>query len=242
MAQITNSLNLLKFFADNKDGFSSLESVFTILAIVFGGYWAYRAFHRKRERFPKTKVSHTISYWDVSENERLLRIVLTIINDGEVLLTVSSGFTWVQQMKPWPTELLDAIKSNQAPVEGGETQVRWPLIVDKEFSSDREIEPKESDEIQMDFVLDKWYEQILVYSFIENAAKPGRHMGWDVSSVVTFDKKEEQGTPPINQQIPDKRLGRAKPRPEPATHFRPQKDTTNTKLNRGSLKGAEKGK
>ena len=147
---------------------------------------------------------------------------MTIINDGEVLLTLSSGFTWVQQMKPWPAELLDTIKSNQAPVESGETEYRWPLIDERKFTTEREIEPKESDEIQMDFVLDKYHEQILVYSFIENAAKPGRHLGWDASNVVMFDREKKEGMSPPSQQITDKRLGLAKPRPERAARARPK--------------------
>jgi hypothetical protein len=217
LAQVTNSPDLWQFLARSKDAFSSVESIFKVLAIAVGGYWAYRTFHRRRERYPKAKVTHTLSHWATSENQRLLRVALNINNDGEVLLKASSGFTWIQQMKPWPAELLKSAQPNGGSAEYNETQIRWPLIAEKQFSQEREIEPKESEEIQMDFVIDKWYEQVLVYSFIENAAKPGRHLGWEVTSIVEFDAEKQQSTALMSQQISDKRQAHAKPRPAPAS-------------------------
>ena len=161
-------------------------------------------------------MNQTISYWDISEKQRLLRVNLSIINDGEVLLFASSGFTWIQQMKPWPEVLLNS-QNDATTQESKFMEIPWPLIAEKIFENEREIEPRELEEIHMDFVMDKSYEQVLIYSFIENATKPGRHFGWEVTTIISFDKEQEQQAQTMSKQIPDKRQAQAKPRPGPAT-------------------------
>jgi hypothetical protein len=243
LAQITNTPSFWQFLHYSKDSFSSIESCVKILAILFGGWWAYRAFHRRRERYPRAKINHAISYWSISENERLLRVTLNVLNDSDVLLKIRSGFTWVQQMQPWPKEITDCIQDGKPVVDEGETEVGWPLIKECTHKGKKEIEPKEADEIQMDFVLDKCYEQVLVYSFVENAAKgrwyvrllrwlssdkypkKKKGIGWPVWTVVVFDKESKPESLIImSEQIPDKRQGEAKSRPAPAVQPPPKLD------------------
>jgi len=186
----------------SKDAFSSIEAVFKVVAIGVAALWTYRLFVRKRETFPKAKLKHTVSFWDGPESSRIIRVTLLVENNSDVLLQTPSGRTWVQQMKPWPEqELTNFTTEQEVEMKAGGTEdgadlnilskgteIKWPLIAERNFRGEREIEPKESDEVIMDFVIDNSYEQVLVYSFVENFAKPGRHLSWSLSTVVNFQE------------------------------------------------------
>jgi hypothetical protein len=144
-------------------------------------------FVRKREKYPRAVLRHRVEFWDAPNGERLVRVNLLIENTSDVLLRIREGFTWVQQMRPWPEE---AVERYKAQLEGGdhkEPEVAWPLISEKKHESERELEPKEPDEISMDFIIDQAYEKILIYSHLKNSHKRGE-LGWIVSTVVDFEK------------------------------------------------------
>jgi hypothetical protein len=45
-------------------------------------------------------------------------------------------------------------------------EIQWPLICEREIKDRFEIEPKESEVLQMDFVINGDFSQILVYSHL----------------------------------------------------------------------------
>ncbi len=215
LAQITNTRSWLQFFADNKDGFSAIESLAKVIGIVVAGYWSYLVFIRKREKFPRVKIKHAVAFWDLSDKERIVRVTLSIENQSDVLLRIYEGRTWIQLMKPWPEDVIQNFKQEQiAETDAGQskeslapgmkdkgTEIQFPLIAERQFRGEREIEPKESDDLVIDFVIDSQYEQILVYSFVENAEKPGRHLTWSVSSVVNFKELTDKLGPAITRDV-----------------------------------------
>jgi len=71
--------------------------------------------------------------------------------------------------------------------------VRWPIIGDRpfDFAGQRELEPQETDELVAEFIIDNNVEQVLAYSWIENKAKPGRNIGWTLSTVIDLKKASE---------------------------------------------------
>jgi hypothetical protein len=205
----TNTTNIIDFLAKNKDAFASLESAFKIIGIILAGIWTYLLFVRKREKFPRADLKHRIEFWDISEQERLIRIVLVIKNESDVLLRLFDGETWIQQMKPWPIETIEKFKEQNEKSGKVSAEVGWLLISEKNHNQEREIEPKESDEVSMDFIIDKSYEQILIYSFFENSHKPGRHLAWSTSAVIDFTKNAGA----VLQQV----QGQAQQKPRPAS-------------------------
>lgn len=203
------------FLTQKKDAFDSLESIATIAGIIVAGIWAYMLFVRKREKYPRADMKQRIEFWDVSDNERLVRVVLVMENKSDVLLRILNGFTWVQQMRPWPSEAMEKFKEGSGNLDVTPTEIGWPLIAEKLHKNEREVEPKELDEVSMDFVIDKGYQQILVYSFLENSEKPGRNLGWITSTVIDFTKDDgtvlQQGQ---GQAIQKPRPKNAKAHPE----------------------------
>ncbi len=93
-----------------------LAHLFTVVAIVVGGIWTYLLFVRTRQRYPRANLTHRITHRKVSDDHMLLRVGLTVVNQGEVLLTLGAGETWVQRMVPWPDELIARIEEGGDPI------------------------------------------------------------------------------------------------------------------------------
>jgi hypothetical protein len=208
----------MEWLKANKDAFEAIGSVVTALGIVVAGVWTYLVFVRRRDRFPRATVSHIAHHWKVPENKRLIRVALRIGNTGDKLMCVEKGRTWIQQMKPWPADELREFRLNRKTKE-----VEWPIIAEDDFrfSGQRELEPKETDEIVAEFIIDDSVDQVLVYSFLENAAKPGRNIGWEISTVLDFTKASDgysdtDMAEKTHQGSPNTRQGQSKPRPGPS--------------------------
>jgi len=208
-AQSTNLSALSQFAAQNKDVFSVLESCAKTGGIVTAGIWAYLLFVRKREKFPRGQLSHKVQFWECDSGELLVRVNLTIKNESSVLMQILEGHTWIQQMKPWPEPTIEKFKEESQDAEDAPYEV-WDLIGEKRHNKEREIEPGEHEEISMDFFISKEYKEVLVYYFVENSAKPGRHLGWTASTVLDFSKPGEEITDQGEGQSADK------PRPQNA--------------------------
>lgn len=206
---ITNAV-YWQFLIDKRDSLGSIEAILKSAGILAAGVWAFWHFWLKRERYPRGALEHRVQFSSYSTDEWHLRVNLRIKNDSAVLMRVLDGYTWVQQMQPWPEDAVNELKEKSKAPAKAPCEVRWLLIGEKCHNKEREVEPGEIDEVAMDFFINKYYKQILVYSFIENSAKPGRHLGWTTSTTVDFTKPDggiiDQGQ---GQDI-------AKPRPDAA--------------------------
>jgi len=178
-----------------------------MVAIVVAGIWTYRIFVRHRKAYPRLKLSHRTNWWDVDDKHRILRVTLDLKNESEVRVCLTKGHTWIQQMKPWPHEVAEKVKAEQKVVEEGEREIRWPLLEETlfDFEGQQELEPQESDELVMEYVLPKTIEQVIVYTYIENEKKPGRNIGWTLSTVVDFKGGLGTGIAPSENQGQSKR-------------------------------------
>lgn len=214
--------NVWSVLVEHSEGFAAIESIITCLAILAAGVWALLHYNRKRERFPSAMMVHSVQVWVVSANHRLLRVTLTVSNQSECVLRFFEGHTWIQAMKPWPSEVLNRFISDKVVVEDDHIEIPWPLIKEKNFNQEKEIEPKEADEVTMDFLIDKGYEKVLVYSYIKNDTKPGRNLGWSTSTVIDLtDSGEAQ--PETQKPLPisapsESGQTPAKARPSESTH------------------------
>jgi hypothetical protein len=97
-----------------------LGTIFQIAAIVVGGIWAYRAFIKKREEFPRASVKHGISHLALDKERVLLRAEITVSNSGLVLLKMVSGIFRIDQVLLLPDGMPQAIKDQKTPLLGSE--------------------------------------------------------------------------------------------------------------------------
>jgi len=180
---------LLTWFGNHKDALESLKSLFTVVAIVVGAIWTYRAFVRKRHKYPRAKLGQSISSWRFPDEKTLLRVCVRIENVGEVLLKLPAGEIWVQQMLPCPQEVKEKITGGGDPVLRGEAQIQWPLVGERTLK-EREIEPGESDEVPAEFVIAPNIEQVLVYTHFKNASKRRQNISWNIETIYNLSQTE----------------------------------------------------
>jgi hypothetical protein len=205
---------IFQFLSDHKDAFEALKNLFEVVAIIVGGVWTYQIFILKRGKYPRAKLEQNILSWPPTEGKKAIRVILTIHNCGDILLKLTSGFTWVQQVKPLPQEFDEMLKTESDPVKENETEIRWPFLAERSYfkSAKMEIEPGENDEVISDFIVDSKLEKILVYSHIENEAKkifyetenPNRNsaesaektsgggIGWNISTLFDFSESNSK--------------------------------------------------
>lgn len=187
---------MFECFAGFKEFVSVLQSVATILAIVFAGLW----FWQRRQKLPRAKASHKIQSWRLSDNRWLLRVTTCVENTGEVLLEFHNGFVRVQQMMPWP----DVVIPPPPKTVDGKTEVEWPLLAEMEIdfkAVQREIEPHETDEIYAEFILPSEVVMVVAYTYLRNVKKPyedplssrdniQKEIGWSAITIHTLTTRE----------------------------------------------------
>lgn len=167
-----------------------LQSLATILAIVVSGVWGYWLFVQNRQRYPRARLQHDVICHDLPGGEHLVHIVVTVQNLGNILIRLESGETRLQQVKPFPSRFIEAVRQRQDPVEPGQTEIDyWPMLDCHELSLPKgawEIEPGESQEIHHDFLVAGEVQVISLYTFINNLSKPRRQIAWDLTTFHTL--------------------------------------------------------
>jgi hypothetical protein len=237
LASVTDFLEEL---GKNKDAFEALKAPTTIGAILMAGFWTYLLFVRKRERYPRAKFEHKISSWKLPNGEVLLRVTVHIENAGGVLLRLKDGFTWLQQITPLTPEISDQLQAGTGILNEGETETRWPTIGNLDHTSKVEIEPGESDDVNLEFLVPPDVERVLIYTHFDNLAKRGwwnrRKTGWNVSTLYQIADGQPVGTTKTqqsmsenkatgNQGAPHKKdyiTEQAEPKPRPSSVSRKQ--------------------
>lgn len=168
------------------------QGVITSGAIIVSGFWACHLFVRRRQKYPRASISHHIAHVALEEGKLLLCVSTNITNLGEILLSLVRIETRIQQVLPLPHEVQACIALNGNPVPAGATEVSWPILDSHEVElKSYEIEPGESQEYQHDFILDSPVKAVKVYSYIKNAAKHDREIGWDATTLYDLEQTKD---------------------------------------------------
>lgn len=200
---------------------ATIESAATTVALFVGGLWGYKLFRQKRQRFPRARVSQDLVAWPATSSVRLVRVSVKIENAGEVLIRLRSGFTWVQQIRPVPSNLRSALAAGKQVTAEGKFEADWPIIAETRWDNcPCEIEPSESDEIHFDFTIPLSVTTIQVYTHLENRAKrrwlswrAPKQIGWNSTSVFDLPYPLEECTMESRDPLP-----RPQRPTEPDTH------------------------
>ncbi len=174
-----------------KDVTEIVKSAFTVLGILVGGFWTYMLFVRKREKYPRAKITHSVTHNVLPGDHRLLHVVAIVTNVGGVLLSLESGITRVQQMLPVPPEFLNVVRERGDPIKEGDTEYLWPSLGERRMhweKNPRELEPGENEEIHYDFVIDSEATRVEIYSYFKNTAKHRREIGWHLTTLYNLKK------------------------------------------------------
>jgi len=223
-----------------KDIIDIVQSLVTILAICGGAFLYYQ----RRRRFPRTKITHQVADKLISPDRVLLRVVITVSNQGEVLLSLESGFVGVQQVSPCPQTLLDSIGKSGDIVKEGKHEAAWDTLAEREITfsrREREIEPGEEEEFNFDFLIDADVKTVIVYSYFKNESKKRREIGWNKTTLYDLSTSCEQSpeevdmsqdrpqTPPPQPPPPKREERQAPPRERPQPRQSPQSPPGSTR-------------
>ncbi len=169
----------------HKDISEIVKNYSTFAAVIIGGLWTYAAFARRREKYPRAKVSHRILHRKIDDGRVFLKVVVVIQNIGEVMISLDRRFVRVQKMIPWPTEAMKPVDVQPDNTRNDHAEVEWPLLGEVDISGEEpghEIEPGESEELHFDFVVPSETNTVVVYSYLKNVTKRKREIGWNTTS------------------------------------------------------------
>ncbi len=170
-----------------------VESVFTSIAIVIAGVWGYFLFRRHRRTSLRADLELELTHARIRDGKRLLHVALGIVNKGGVLLQVRYAEIRVRQVRPIPPDLVPESEGDVDPIPLGATELPWPQIVGREWTSEQgvvELEPEESDCLHADFVIRDDFSVIELYAFVQNPNKAERSIGWTKTMLHAFDPPE----------------------------------------------------
>lgn len=189
--------NVLNIVLDILDIFGDISGICvasaTFIAIPVAGWWSYMRFVRNRQTYPRARVEHYISHRPFAQDKVLLRVVVIITNLGEILLSLTSLETRIQQVLPPSCQVLAFVSNGRSPVRKGETEVDWPRVDSHELSLKGEIcevEPGESQEFHHDFVVGAEIRTVAVYTHIMNEKKRARQLGWEATTLYDLPASE----------------------------------------------------
>jgi hypothetical protein len=192
---------------------AGVQALVTALAVVVGGIWFFRA----RRRYPKARVEHEVWSWKTGEDERVVRVVITVENRGEVLLQLGNAMVRLHRVLPMSEEVQAQMAAVKQTPPNMTAYLEWTPYYQQGTDwtmSGGELEPGESDELCYHFVVPQDIETVIVYSFLQNRRKVRepfprewsrrwryitkpearrRHYGWNKSSVHRLGDGEVAG-------------------------------------------------
>ena len=190
-----------------KDYAAIAQSVVTIFAFALGGWWTWWSFIRTRQRYPKVRLSHSFLQAAIDRNWKLLRVSLRIENQSNILIKPGEVEMRLLRLRPWPTNLIDTLThktprdlqprkdflDDNGMLKEGQPDFEWPAIAQRTVTPKKvEIEPNESETLHFDFVIDRRWKVVMVYSYVDNLRKRRKSIGWPLTS--TFDLTQGEGT------------------------------------------------
>lgn len=169
------------------------QALATVAALALGGVWSYWLFVKRRQRYAHASIEHLVAHRHIGEGKVLLHVDTRVANIGQVLMSLVSMETRIQQVLPLPTDVAESIRQGDDPVPEGETEVEWPLIQShrQEFKKGEcEIEPGETQDINHDFILDADLQTVEIYSYVMNEEQRDRTLAWDLTTLYDLAETE----------------------------------------------------
>jgi hypothetical protein len=189
---------------------AALESCFTIIALFVGAYWTWHLFVRKREDYPRARISHTVRVIAGEGRVKLVRLAFVIENNGTVLLPLAKIEIKVQQLKPLPVAWMAALH-NAGAVGRADHELDWPVLFEDAVDcSAYELEPGEREDLQFDLELSCTVKLVQVYSHMPNRAKVKRGIGWNCTSIHALKEEEDHGEVVVEGKL-EEGLGQSSP-------------------------------
>ena len=93
----------------------TLQALFTVIAIIVGGIFAWRNLHIFRHREPHVNISHDISHIFLSDEYVYIVVTALLHNTSRVNVEFLNGFSRIQQVTPVEDEEIERLYAETFP-------------------------------------------------------------------------------------------------------------------------------
>ena len=180
-------------------------------AILTAGLWAYVSFVRERHGYPMTSSEHEITDLRLDGERTLLRVCVTLHNNGRVLVPLRIADIFVRQIRPFPSELERAIKvaREDHSEEDADEQIRegrlkglffqdadqgtvqWRELGYQELKWEEGVgtlEPGETEQFCADFIVSPKLDTVEVISAVKKVKEEGQY--WVKRTVYNLEAND----------------------------------------------------
>ena len=169
-----------------KDWFQMATNVATIIALFVSALWSWRLFVRERLTFPRAELDITVYDAIIESRKRLVHVAVKVVNVGHVLLRPQRVELRIRQVIPIDKAIASTLQTGYDPVPNGKREMKWPLIVQRNWTEAVELEPGESDTLHADFVLERDVRLVQLYTFVSNPTQKRHNVGWTSTKFVSL--------------------------------------------------------
>ena len=159
-----------------------------VTVTIIGGIWGFYIFVAERNHLPKMELSISANCAIYDENQYIVYSKLIMKNVGKIAIKPLIGQVKLQQVAPpFDGKSVDFKKYNY--LSPNDDDVLWPLIGERNWEwcgGDTLLEPDESDELDVDFLVLKNLELVRLYGFIGNPVT--KNGGWHKNYTFSLKK------------------------------------------------------
>jgi hypothetical protein len=173
----------------NKELFEITQAAITIAAIIVGAVWTYHLFIEGRSGEPHLNMHHSIIARVISPGVVWLHLTVNFENTGESVVSLRNGDVRIQEILPLSSSLQKSIEHSEDLVPKNQTLIPWPLVRRYVPQLDIQIEPKETDYLDFDFLLPASLKTMRIYTYFENdrVTSKARRIGWRLASIYEME-------------------------------------------------------
>ncbi len=164
------------------------QSLFTIIAIIAGGLFAWHKWQEFRESEPHLTITHEVSHRPVGDSYVHIAVTAVLHNSSKVHIELREGLYWLQQVTPVSDEDLEALYA-EVFADGEQTAIQWPTLEQVRRNWEKNetiIEPDESHPETCEFIVSKEVKSVVIYTYFHNSRfSPGAQAaeGWHATTV-----------------------------------------------------------
>ena len=153
----------------------TLQALFTVIAIIVGGVFAWRNAHIFRHREPHVNISHDISRLFLSDEYVYMVVTAMLHNTSRVNIEFLNGYSEIQQITPVSDEDVEELyveaflRSQDNPKPPG--YVQWPTRGYYPISWGKDsltVEPGEQEAETFEFIVSREIESVMITTYFYN--------------------------------------------------------------------------
>ena len=178
---------------NTKDVAEIVQASVTALAIVAGGIFAGYKLQIFRDFEPHLTISQTVSHRFIGESYVHIAVTADLKNSSRVEMEIRNGMFRLQHMAPVSDHDVESLYSQVSEAKESEEfqEFQWPTLVQDPRNWDKNefiIEPGESHQETVEFIVRRKVESALVYTYFYNSKFfPGSRSSQGWGATTTYD-------------------------------------------------------